>query len=111
MKNKIFKIQKDSIKELIPPMGGCFATDSITVDGNKITIMIREEQTFESDSGWFFMSGLESQEYIDDSENIMIYNVNTIANYDPAIIPYLNYPIGSRLERCANSDDFEIIED
>ena len=111
MNNKIFKICSREIKELIKPMGGCFATESITVEGNKITVMIRDEQTFEGDSGWFFMSGLESQEYIDDPNNIMIYDVNTIANYDPAIIPYLNYPIGVRLERCLNSDEFEVIED
>lgn len=111
MKNKIFKIPKEAIKEIIPQMGGCYATDSITVDGNKITVMIRDEQTYKNDSVWFFMSGLETQEYIDDPDNIMMYEVNTIANYDPAIIPYLNYPIGYRLERCKNSDEFVIIND
>lgn len=111
MGNKNFKIEKEKIKDLIKPMGGCFATNSITIDGNKVLIMIREEPSFENDSGWFFMSGLESQEYIDDPENIMIYEVNTIANYDPSIIPYLNFPIGSRLEKCSDSNDFELIED
>lgn len=111
MRNKKFKIQSSDIKELVSPMGGCFATDSITIEGNMITIMIRDEQTYENDSGWFFMSGLENQEYIDEPENIMIYEVNTIANYDPAIIPYLNYPVGSRLERCSDSDDFAVIDD
>lgn len=111
MDNKKFKIISDGIKELVPPMGGCYATDSITVEGNKITVMIRDKQTYEGDSGWVFMSGLESQEYVDDHNNIMIYEVNTIANYDPAIIPYLNYPIGVSLERCINSDQFEVVED
>ena len=39
----------------------------------------------------------------------MIYNVNTIANYDRAIIPYLDLPFGTELERIENTDKFEII--
>jgi hypothetical protein len=35
--------------------------------------------------------------------------VNTIANYDRAIIPYLNLPIGIQLERIHNKDAFQII--
>lgn len=106
-----FKIPKEKIKELIGPMGGCIATNSITIDGNRVNIMIRDEPSFENDSGWFFMSGLESQEYIDDPNNLMIYEVNTIANYDPTIIPYLTYGVGTRLERCNDSEKFEIIDD
>ncbi|MBK8625831.1 MAG: DUF2185 domain-containing protein [Saprospiraceae bacterium] len=111
MESKIFKIPGEKIRELIKPMGGCYATDSITIDGNKVLVMIRDEPSFENDSGWFFMSGLESQEYIDDPQNIMIYEVNTIANYDPSIIPFLNFPVGSRLERCSDTDEFELIEE
>ena len=111
MNNKIFKIKKEELEDLIHPMGGCYATDSITVEGNKVAVMIREEKAYEQDSGWFFMSGLANQDYIDNPDNIMIYEVNTIANYDRSIIPYLNYPIGSRFERCTGSDEFELIED
>ncbi len=39
----------------------------------------------------------------------MIYNVNTIANYDKAIIPYLNLPFGTELERIQGTDKFQII--
>ena len=37
---------------------------------------------------------MESQEYVNNPDNIGIYDVNTIANYDCSIIPYLNsrYP-------------------
>lgn len=101
----------EELEDLIVPMGGCYATDNITVDGNKIKVMIREEKSYDQDSGWFFMSGLEDQDYIDNQDNIMIYEVNTLANYDRSIIPYLDYPIGSRLERCSGTDEFELIED
>lgn len=55
-----------------------------------------------------FFSGTETQEYVDDPNNIEIYDVNTIANYDSAIIPFLNRPIGAELHRidCAKNLDF-----
>lgn len=107
MKN--FKLKAEELVELVPQMGGCFATDKITVDGMKVGYMYREEPIDTFDSGWRFFSGTESQEYVDESNNTMIYKVNTIANYDRAIIPYLNLPVGTELERIEHSDTFQII--
>ena len=109
MAEKNFKIKSDQFVDLVSPMGGCFATDKITVDGMKVGYMYREEPEEPMDSGWRFFSGTENQEYVDDPNNTMIYAVNTIANYDKAIIPYLNLPFGSELERVEGSDKFEII--
>ncbi|SDE00695.1 DUF2185 domain-containing protein [Niabella drilacis] len=102
MNNKIFRIKKEDIKKVISPMGGCYASDMITVEGLPVKYMYREEGNFEKDSGWRFLSGTESQEYLDNPENLMIYDVNTIANYDPSIIPYLNAEIGSEFIREGN---------
>lgn len=107
--SKLFKLRADQITQIIPPMGGCFATDKITVQGELVVFMCREEIEFESDRGWRFFSGTEDQNYVDDSHNTMIYDVNTIANYDKAIIPYLNLPVGTELERVRGTDDFNII--
>lgn len=109
MKN--FKLSTSEIIQLIPPMGGCFATDKITVEGMKVGYMYREEPDNEVDSGWRFFSGTETQEYVDDVENIMVYDVNTIANYDRAIIPYLNAEYGTALERIEGTDEFVLIEE
>src|SRR6185369_10529996 len=99
MASKTFKIPGDQIKQLIPNMGGCFATDHITVLGKKVGYMYREQADRTEDSGWRFFSGEESQAYVDDPLNTSIYAVNTIANYDPAIIPYLDAPAGSAFGR------------
>jgi len=58
------------------------------------------------DRGWRFFAGTESQEYLDDPNNLAIYDVNTIANYDPEIIPFLDAPIGSAFERDPQSGRF-----
>jgi hypothetical protein len=108
MSEKKFFIPADSLKNLIKPMGACLASDKITVEGLPVKYMYREEPQFEADSGWRFFSGSETQEYVDNPSNSMFYDVNTIANYDLSIIPYLEMPIGVELERAAN-DIFVVI--
>lgn len=80
---------------------GCFATDKITVEGYKVGYMVREEP-YESDfpdSGWRFFMGLEEDGYLNDPDNMEIYDLNTICNYDPDIIPYLEADFGSAFIR------------
>ncbi len=78
---------------------GCYATDRITVDNCKIGIMYREKPESKFDSGWRFLAGDENEEYMNDIENAEIFNLNTICNYDPEIIEYLESPIGSAFYR------------
>src|SRR5260370_35799600 len=61
--------------------------------------MYREEPDSEFDSGWRFLSGLETDAYVDDLANVGLHDVNTIANYDPDVIPLLDAPPGSAFER------------
>lgn len=104
---KVFKLAKEQIKPLAEGRGSCFATDMITVEGYPVRFMYREEPDHETDSGWRFMSGFESEEYIVNPDNLAIYDVNTIANYDPSIIPFLGSPIGSAFEKTEESERFE----
>jgi hypothetical protein len=108
-KEKKYKLNADDFVQLVQPMGGCIATDRITVQGEPVDYMIRENPRNEIDSGWQFFSGKEDQDYIDNPENMAIYDVNTIANYDRAIIPYLGLPVGTALERVRGTERFEII--
>jgi hypothetical protein len=107
--NKKFKLSAQEIIQLIEPMGGCMATDKITVEGELVDYMVREEPHNDIDSGWQFFSGTESQEYVDNPDNSAIYDVNTIANYDRAILPYLRLPFGTQLERIKGTEKFQII--
>ena len=107
MTTKRFKIPGDQIKPVAPGRGACFATDHITVEGKPVGFMYREAPSDRHDSGWRFFSGSESQEYVDDPKNLAIYDVNTIANYDAAIVPLLDAPVGSAFGRVAGSDRFE----
>jgi len=106
MSEKRYKLAPDEIRPLIPGLGGCFATDSITVDGRPVGYMYRDDPEEDWDSGWRFFSGFESEAAIDDPDYVGIYDVNTIANYDPDIIPWLEAPIGSAYSRDDQTGQF-----
>lgn len=95
--------------DLMHDYGGCLASDKITVEGNPVGFMYREEPCFEKDSGWRFLAGTEDEEYMNDPDHSAIYDVNTIASYDKTIIPYLHLPPGIELQRVEGTNTFEII--
>lgn len=112
MKN--FKLKAEDIKPLKTGLGGCIATDRITVDGYPVNFMYRGNPVNPQDSGWCFFSGInEDEAYMNDSANSTVFDVNTIANYDPSIIPFLDAPLGSVFERNQSGEleriyDFQI---
>ena len=75
---KKFALRADQIGPLAEGHGRCFATDMITVEGRRVGYMYREEPDDDGDSGWRFMAGRESPEYMDEADNHAIYDVNTV---------------------------------
>lgn len=109
---KDFVLKNDEIKKLIdwdePNGEGCIATDRIMKDGYKVGYMVRNEPLNDMpDSGWWFMAGDEDDNYMSNEDNLKVYNLNTICNYDPDIIPYLHSKVGSKYIRIDDSH-FEI---
>ncbi|HEV7661355.1 MAG TPA: DUF2185 domain-containing protein [Allosphingosinicella sp.] len=96
---KAFALRADQIRDLAPNRGGAIASDRITVDGRPVGYMYRLAPHNNLDSGWFFLAGDEDDAYMGDARNHAVYDVNTIANYDPQIIPLLDAPIGSAFIR------------
>lgn len=108
MKKKDFYF-KEPIKEILTDWDeadGCFATDKIMVEGSQIGYMYREEPDDTEyggyDSGWRFMAGDETEEYMDDPNNSGVYKLNTICNYSPDILPFLHAPYGTAFFRDEN---------
>ncbi|MGF6147454.1 Protein of uncharacterised function (DUF2185) [Kingella potus] len=118
MKEKDFYL-KGKLKNLLTDWQeaeGCIATDEIMVKGRKVGYCYRELPDDDSkfggfDSGWRFTAGDESDDYMDNPENSGIYELNSICNYDPDIIPLLNAPYGTAFFRNKNGifeqEDFQ----
>lgn len=100
---KAFVLKKEDMKPLLQDWegpAGCLATDRILVDGCKVGYMYREEPDEDvPDSGWRFLSGDETEAYMDDAAHTGVYALNTICNYDPDVLPFLNAPYGTAFAR------------
>lgn len=103
---------KIEVKNLIDWHGGngdgCFVSDMITKEGYKVGYMYREiPDDSVPDSGWRFLAGNEDEKYTDNPDNLHIFAINTVCNYDPDIIPYLSAEYGNAFIRTSN-DSFNI---
>ncbi|MCP1224867.1 DUF2185 domain-containing protein [Sebaldella sp. S0638] len=107
---KDFYLKKEEIKDILQWEGaaGCFATDRITVSGEKVGYMYREIPDFDGDSVWRFTAGDETDEYMENPDNSGIYHLNTIANYDTDIIPFLMSGINTAFMRDENGEFQEV---
>lgn len=97
---------KIDVRELVvwdqPNGEGCLVSDRITKDGYKVGYMYREQpDDGKPDSGWRFLAGDETEDYIDDPNNTHIFAINTVCNYDPDIIPFIQSEVGSAYIRTA----------
>ena len=108
-KDGFIKVEIQKLIEWDEPNGeGCLVSDRITKGGFKVGYMYREEPSEGTpDSGWRFLAGDEDDEYSNNPNNLHLFAINTICNYDKDIIPYLKSPIGSAYIRVSN-DGFEI---
>ena len=104
-------LKPEDIKPILENKGYCYASDMITVDGHKVGYMYREAREDEDDSGWRFYSGLETDEYVGVEHHFMMFDLNYIANIDPAILPYLKMRTGTELERDADAETFSKVEE
>lgn len=91
--------------------GYVMATKMLVDNTRRVRYMYREEPSGEQDSGWRFFCGDEPQEYVENSDNIAIYNVKTILAIDPSIEMYLNSKINTVLEREDENAEFSIRQD
>lgn len=105
-RKKKSRVPSDPRASLAGDASRCLAADSVTGDGHVVGFMYREAPVHKLDSGWRFLSGTETKEYLDDPSHLNICDLKTIADHCPEIVPYLLSPVGSAFERDGESDDF-----
>ena len=88
--------------------GYLFASKRLVEQKRKVRFMYRETPDKAYDSGWRFFSGDETEEYVNDPENIGIYDIQTITEIDPDVLPLLESPVGSMFEREEETEPFKV---
>lgn len=91
---------------------GYVLATKMLVDGRrKVKYMYHEQPDNAQDSGWRFFCGEEDEAYINNPDNIAIYDINSILALDQSIMPYLGSAIGVAFEREDPNATFTVLED
>ena len=86
-------------KVYIRGAGGTIVTKSILDGTSKLKWLFRQEGGH--GNGWVAFGDRDSQEYVDDANNMAIVDFNTLANIEPTVVNVFYMPMGSDLEfRC-----------
>lgn len=83
----------------------CRVSKRIVEEGCIPAFCCREEPDSDDigwDSGWYFEAGDEAEVYPDEEAEYGIYDLNTICNLHPDVLPLLNAPYGTAFERNEN---------
>ncbi|MBR2246956.1 MAG: DUF2185 domain-containing protein [Bacilli bacterium] len=71
--------------------GYCLVPKRIIDNNLEIKYMYREQPDSKDDSGWRFFEGNESDDFVKNSDNIGLYDIETILEKDPSIPSYIKY--------------------
>ena len=91
----------------------CFVTNKILYEGAPINFIYKEEPIEKDDerdyidTGWRIMSGDESQEYMDNAENLSLVSLGAVLNIDDSFIDLLDSDIDVSYERNLKTGIFE----
>ncbi len=98
-RNKWYVPQEREWVHLLNGNPGCIITKK-ALEEERVGYMYCEEpdEAF-PDSGWRFFVGDESDEYVNNAENLTVCALNTVCNIAPDIIAYLHADIGSGFGR------------
>ena len=88
--------------------GYALAPKRLVEKRQKVRFMYREKPDNESDSGQRLFSSDETDEFVNDPENIGLYNIKTLSQIDPDIVPFLNNAAGTAFERDTSKDPFHL---
>lgn len=85
-------------KEYIKGAGGTIVSKSILEGTSKLKWLFRQEGGH--GNGWIAFGDADTQEYVDNPDNMTIVDFNELANIEPAVVNVFFLPVGADLEFC-----------
>ena len=87
----------------------CVATEVITTHQKPVGYAYRTAPATPSDSGWRFLSGSESEKYMNQPTHYITCVLADFAVEHPDVAPLLEHPVGSAFERAGAGEAFEAV--
>lgn len=83
-------------KVYIQGAGGTIVSKSVLNGTSKLKWLFRQES--EHGNGWIAFGDTDTQEYVNDANNMAVVDFNTLANIEPTVVNVFYMPMGSDLE-------------
>lgn len=84
--------------KFIKNAGGCVVSKNIILGKGILKWCVREKSINSNDNGWRFFSNIDTDEYLNDANNMTICDFNTVANIEPAVLAIYLLPVGTDIE-------------
>ncbi|MCI8403223.1 MAG: DUF2185 domain-containing protein [Lachnospiraceae bacterium] len=92
-------------KEYIRGAGGSIVSKSVLNGTSRLKWLFRQEGS--PGNGWVAFGDTDTQEYVNDANNMAVVDFNTLANIEPTVVNVFYMPPGSDLEfRCDESGKY-----
>ena len=90
--------------EFIRNAGAAIVTRSVLEGRTPLKWLVREEPIEPPDTGWRFFGLEDTQAYLDDPENSVVVDYNSVCEVEPAVIGVFNLPVGTDLQLVEERD-------
>lgn len=77
---------------------GCIASNNLLTEKGKLKWCFRETPINNMDSGWRFLSDIDTDEYLADANNSSVCDLDTVIQTEPAILAIINSSVGTDVE-------------
>ena len=91
-------------------MGGSIVSKNLICGKGRLKWCFREKPANSLDNGWRFLSDIDTNEYLSDSSNMVVCDLATVVNIEPAILGIINYPIGTDLTLIRKENRMEFVD-
>jgi hypothetical protein len=84
----------------------CFVTNNILYGSDKVGYIYREKPDQDDDSGWRMNTGKETDEYMNDADNVFCVSLGAVLRKDDSVVNLLDSPTGASFRRDIESNQF-----
>lgn len=95
-------------RRYISGAGGSIVSRSILSGASRLKWIFRQESPY--GNGWIAFGDTDTEEYVNNPENMAVVDFNTLANIEPAVLDIFYMPVGADLEFCSDQDGTYFID-
>ncbi|MFA0814202.1 MAG: DUF2185 domain-containing protein [Anaerofustis sp.] len=78
-------------------LGGCIISRNIIDAKGELRWCVKDEAVNELDNGWRFFADIDTEDFLNNPDNMVVCDWNTIVEIEPAVMAVFDLPTGTDL--------------